>query len=68
MTSLLKCIIFGVHLLRVNAEILSAYRIHTIYQILIGSHFVVLYIGGGDGIEQFFCTVNFGSFDGRQIH
>ena len=55
---------FGVHLLKVNAEIISPYRIHTIYQILIGRNFMVLHIGGGDGVEQLLRTINFGSFDG----
>ena len=26
-------------------------RIHAIYQVLIGSHFMVLLIGSGDGVE-----------------
>ena len=56
---------FGVHLLKVNAEIISSNRTHTIYQVLIGSHLVVLHIGGGDGVEQLLRTVNFGSLDGR---
>lgn len=55
---------FGVHLQQVNAEFISSYRIHAIYQVLIGSHFVVLHIGGGDGVEQLLRTVNFGSLDG----
>ena len=51
-----------------NAYSLSTYRIHTIYQVLIGSHFMVLHIGGGDEVEQLLRTVNFGSLDGRQVH
>ena len=39
-------------------------RIHTIYQILTASHFVVLYIGCRDGVEQLLRTVNFGSLNG----
>ena len=36
---------FGVHPQQVNAEILSAYRIHAANQVLISSHFVIFYIG-----------------------
>ena len=38
--------------------------INDINQILISSHFVVLHIGCGNGVEQLLCTINFGSFDG----
>ena len=48
--------------------IISSYRIHPIYQVLIGSHFVVLHISSGNGVEEFLCTINFGSLDGRQVH
>ena len=45
--------------------VISANRIHTIYQILIGRNFVILHISCGDGVEQLFCTINFGTFDDR---
>ena len=30
-----------------------SYRIHSVYQVLIGCHFVVLHMSGGDGLEKF---------------
>ena len=44
------------------------YRLHPIYQVLIGCHFVILHIGCRDTVEQLFGAVNLGSLDGSQIH
>ena len=54
--------------MRVNAELLLSYCIHAIYQVLIGSHLVVLHISSGDGVKEFLGTDDLGSFYGRQVH
>ena len=61
-------IIFGVHLQQVNAEIIIALSHSCHLSSLIGSNFIVLHIGSGDGVKEFLDTDDLGSFYGRQVH